>query len=258
MLLTNHTSFSPTENEITSNCASQRSSLGLTAILLDKNQVTLRPFTEYLGQQLGATLTFLEGMGKSEAELRQQLNMPHDLLVLGRPPQPLLQRWLGRRAMLPGSAPILVVRQPRWPLERILLVVRADGQDETAVSWAGRLAKTTHAAVTLLPIVPTLPAMYGPQFQQQARMDVLLVSGGQLRNLAQQLADNRIGANLHLRPGEPAWQLRWEIAETNPDLVVLAAEARKRWPDWLLSDVVLPLLSWIDRPVLVTRSSKMS
>lgn len=247
----------PPDEEFTPKPTGHESGCVVTAVQFCPDVVTLKPYAEYLAQQLSGQLTILNGIGLPEADLRQQLTRAHDLLVLGQPPRALLRRWLGRRGALPGQAPVLIARQPRWPLERILLVVRADGQDATAVNWAGRLAQTTLAAVTLLAMVPALPAMYGPQFQRQAGVDVLLApttgSGGHLRTLAQQLADNQIEATLRLRPGEPAWQLRWEMADSNPDLVVLAEEPRTRWPAWLHSELVLSLVDWIDRPLLVTR-----
>ncbi len=257
MLLAHQVSLPPPNEDFAPQMTWREPDCVVTAVQFCPDMVTLKPYAEYLAQQLNGQLIMFNGRELPEADLRQQLTREHDLLVLGQPPRALLRCWLGRRGALPDKAPMLVARQPRWPLKRILLVVRADGQDATAVTWAGRLAQATHAAVTLLAMVPALPAMYGPQFQQQAGVDVLLApttsSGGQLRTLAQHLADNQINTALHLRPGEPIWQLRWEMAENNPDLVVLAEEPRPRWPAWLHSELVLPLLDWIDRPLLVTR-----
>ncbi|MCA9933108.1 MAG: universal stress protein [Anaerolineales bacterium] len=236
----------------------------LACVQMSETLVTLLPFATYLAGSLGDTLTTYDWTGMAAADWPQRLEAltaKHELLVLGEPEPSFLARLLGRqpgcKAALQVSLPTLIVRQPRWPLERILLVVRADGRDGTAVSWAARLATASHAAVTLLAAVPSLPLMYGPHHHIRAGLDVLLTAttnaGGQLRTLARHVADCQIDGSLRLRRGEPAQQIRWEVAESNPDLIVLVADACSRWPHWLLDDLTLSLLRWIDRPVLITR-----
>jgi len=236
----------------------------LACIQMNETLVTLPPFAAYLAALLGDTLITCDWIGSAAADLPERLAAlatSHELLVLGGPQPSFLERLLGRQpgceAALQAPIPTLIVRQPRWPLERILLVVRADGRDGTAVSWAARLAKASHAAVTLLAAVPTLPLMYGPQRHARAGLDVLLTAttdaGGQIRTLARHITDCGIDGTLRLRQGEPARQIRWEVAESNPDLIVLVADACTRLPHWLLDDLALSLLHWIDRPVLITR-----
>jgi hypothetical protein len=59
-----------------------------------------------------------------------------------------------------SPASVLVVRRPRWPLRRVLLILRADVTDEAAIQWLGQLAGFVRVELFVLPIIPPLPAMY--------------------------------------------------------------------------------------------------
>jgi nucleotide-binding universal stress UspA family protein len=99
--------------------------------------------------------------------------------------------------------------------------------------------------------------MYNLGNRVQTGLDVLLSpntpSGNYLRYVAQQLKHWQIDGNLHLRQGDPEWQIRDEVAEGNYDLVVIGAEPRGRFYRRLLGELVTPLLRWIDRPLLIAR-----
>lgn len=224
----------------------------ITCIQMNATVVTLHPYTAYLAGLLGGAVTRQTWPAAPTAVLAQQLAAlpPADLLVVGEPER---QRRGARRLVRQAPASLLLARQPRWPLERILLVVRADGRDDTAVSWAGRLAHASGAHLTLLAAVPSLPPLLAAH-QRQAGLDALLTptttAGGQLRRLADLVLDAGAEGTLHLRQGEPDWQLRWEVDEGNPDLVVIAAPAAG-WRSRLADDPLWPLLRWIARPVLV-------
>ena len=74
--------------------------------------------------------------------------------------------------------------------------------------------------------------------------------------MCQQLTQWQITASLRLRQGEPEWQLRWEIAEGDYDLIVIGADPFRRWRRWLVGDLVTPMLRWVNRPLLVARPTQ--
>jgi nucleotide-binding universal stress UspA family protein len=137
------------------------------------------------------------------------------------------------------------------------LILRIEETDEAAAAWLAHLVQPGKMDVTILPLVPSLPAMYSLGNRVQTGLDVLLSpstpSGNYLRYVAQQLKHWQIDGNLHLRQGDPDRQIRDEVAEGAYDLVVIGAEPHGQFYRALLGEMVKPLLRWIDRPLLIAR-----
>ena len=223
---------------------------------------TVRAYAHYLQGLLGDCVCY-EPLISTEGLVRiKQAGANCDLVVFGEPEQSWLEMVLSGRpagqVVEQSATSLLLARQPRWPIRRILLILRIDRTDEAAVCWLGRLAKPGETAVTVLPIVPSLPAMHSVGNHIQAGLDVLLSpntpSGRQLRHIAGQITQWQIEVDLHLRQGEPDWQIRDEVAEGAYDLILIGAEPHGRLYRFLLGELVGPLLSWVDRPLLIARS----
>ena len=222
-------------------------------------------YTAYLSRLLGSSVAYLdihapsaEGWTDISAEI---VGLEPALTVWQEPvltwAQRPLRRWIMRRMInrLPGS--ILLVQQPHWPLHRLLLVVRADGHDEPAVLWAERLAAQSGAAVTIFPVVPSLPGLYQHGTRVQPPLEVLLspatFSGAYLQAYAQRLGKLGIEGNICQRVGPADWQIRSEMAQDDYDLVLIAEESTSRVLRWLFGELVTPLLGWLRRPLLLAR-----
>jgi nucleotide-binding universal stress UspA family protein len=184
-----------------------------------------------------------------------------DLAILGEPRQSLWQRfWPGlaaSRAAVQWSCSLLLARRPRWPLHRILTLVRGDDGDEAALDWTSRLAAASGAGVTLLPIIPSLPGLYNQGNQVQAPPHLLLLAhsmtGRCLRRQLRRLHQAGIDVRLASQPGVPADQIEAELCCSAPDLVVIAAETCGQLLRLWLGELVGPLLRTIDRPLLIAR-----
>ncbi len=185
----------------------------------------------------------------------------YDMVIWGEPDQTLGQRMLCgptyQRATELINSSLLVVRKPRWPLRRLLLIIQGEKTDETAVDWIVRLAQPSGARVTVLAVVPPVPVMYYGCTRMQQGLDALLttdtVLGRQMQRMAQQLVGSQVDATLQLREGAPDRQIQQEVSEGDYDLVTVAARPRSWWRRWVLGDWVSPLLSWAVRPVLVAK-----
>jgi nucleotide-binding universal stress UspA family protein len=155
------------------------------------------------------------------------------------------------------STSLLIIRRPRLPLRRLLLIVWGQETDNVAVNWVVRLARPSGAAVTVLAVVPPMPAMYSPYARMRGGLDALLttdtVLGRQMRHVARYLVDWDVEGTLRLRQGTPDGQIQCEIAEGNYDLIAVSTKPRDRWRRWLAGDQTLSLLRWADRPVLVAK-----
>lgn len=184
-----------------------------------------------------------------------------DLLLYWEPERPWWQQWFGRTPAIGvverSPASVLVVRRPRWPLRRILLILRADETDEAAIQWLGQLVGSVRVEVFMLPIVPPLPGMYcGGNIPLQA--EVVLApntfSGAQLRRLASFCAAWGIQSRLLLHASEPQQRIEWAAHVSDCDLVLLSHESHHWLYHRFLGELVRPLLRRADRPVLVARN----
>jgi nucleotide-binding universal stress UspA family protein len=187
----------------------------------------------------------------------------YDLVIFEESEKPVLKRLLcgpgGLQATHQCHSPILIARHPRLPLETILLVTRGQTIDNPAIDWGVRLARPSGAAVTVLAVQPALSGLASRALAGAGLADWLTTEtplGYQLRQIAGELVDWEIEGRLRFRDGSPAEQIRHEVGESEPDLIVIADDS----PNWLMRRVpgplIGPLLGWADRPVLVARSGK--
>jgi nucleotide-binding universal stress UspA family protein len=241
----------------------QTADLRLLSCAPNNGRATLLPYAEYLSHLLNGRLHHLVLPEHDTVTAVQRAAHRSDLVILDEPEQSFMARFcLGRpgqkfASRLPTS--VLVARQPLWPLRQLLLVLRLDGCDGTAVFWAKRLAQASGAAVTVLPLVPALPAMYASRPNGVASLLTSQTGAGQqVRQMARWLNDAQVTAVIRLRQGEPGEQIRSEVEASLYDLVLLGAEPEAWWPHWLLGNLVTPLLSWINHPVLIARPSPRS
>jgi hypothetical protein len=196
-----------------------------------------------------------------ERILKTSPHSPADLLIFRSPNPPLIKRLLLEPAeqsyiyKIPTS--MLVLREPRWPIRKILLVFHDNKSDDTALSWGIRFAKQGHASLTILPLVPSPSGAFA---NMQARHNIaeLLARdyplGTQLRSAAQQLIEWKIDGKLRLRNEPVDQQLRCEVAEGRYDLIIVGAETQNTISRWVLGQLVNPLLYWADRPLIITKS----
>jgi nucleotide-binding universal stress UspA family protein len=215
-------------------------------------------YTEYLSKLLN-----IQAKVKSNSacdDLYKIAGAAGDLLIFEEPEKPLLRRLLlgpaSCKAVREAATSILVVRQPRWPIKRLLLVTRGQEIDDAAVAWALRLAQPTQAAITVLAVQPTMSAimsqaLYGYGLAGWMMTDTPL--GRQLRWLATHFVDWRTRATLRFRPGSPGSQIRTEVAEGDYDLIIIAADSPRWWLRRIPGELVNPLLHWVDRSVLVVK-----
>lgn len=217
-------------------------------------------YSEYMAGLLGAELVHgrtLDRLSEPSGPAGKQ-----DVILLYEPAPSRWQRLLGRteaeRLAARGPASVLVVRRPRWPVDNILLIFRAEPGDEAAIEWTRTLSRATGATVTVMPILPPIPALY--TWHRDGRLDAgqLLASNtpaaARLRRLLGQFDEERIPATVHLGPGEPLWQMREEMAGHDYNLAIVGAEPAGRLHRFLVGDLLGPLLHCANCPVLVARN----
>lgn len=200
------------------------------------------------------------GIKSFDAFVSEAEHFHPDLIIFQIPTSPLVNRLLidfaVNKLVDRLTASILVVKNSRWPLQRILLAIR-DGNEpnDAAIDWVIRLAHCSHAAVTVLPLMPPVPQMYGSFIRYS--LPSLLISndplGKKMRKIAQRLTTEDVEGAFKIRDGPPLEQLRYEVLDGDTDLVVIEAEPQNHLWRWLLGEVINNLFVWFDRPLLITR-----
>lgn len=184
-----------------------------------------------------------------------------DLLVYWEPERPWWKRWLGLtpavRVADQTRASVMVVRQPRWPLRRILLILRAHETDEIAIRWLARLARPAEADVFLLPIIPPVPALYrhgSIPLQAEVLLAPNTFSGMQIRRLELLCASWNIQGTLLMHDSHPQQRMKWATAASDCDLIIISDEPYHWIHRWFLGELVRPLLrANSDRSLLLAR-----
>jgi len=204
------------------------------------------------------------GVKNFEALARAAYGITPDLIIFQIKESPLIKRMLVNFATqklidrLPAS--VIIPQNPRWSLEKILVVLPNGGPaNESAIDWAIQFARSNHIAVTVLPLVPPVPGMYGSLIQHsiQSLLTAKDPLGQKMRSIVQRFSVDDIKGTFKLREGEPLDQLRQEMLADDPDLVIIAADRHDCLLRRVAEELVSPLLAWANRPVLISNKIKM-
>ena len=221
----------------------------------------LTTYAQAMGTLLGAHVTHL-GMAYDTRPILDALAdevgcAGYHLVILEAPAGRLFPDPADCQAVDRFPTSLLIVRQPRRPLKRILLVIQGEESDNGAVDWAVRLVRPSGAAVTVLAVAPTAVTMHHDMARPEPELSAWLTPetalGRQMRRVARRLANWEIEGALHLRQGPPGWQIRQEVAERDYNLVVVAAAPDDQRLPRLGGKVIGPVLRWTDQPVLIAK-----
>jgi len=224
-----------------------------------------RNYTGYLGTSLGLSLIhFCPAMDQTDA-IRdywgQFLRGAYDLLVLGGIELTFLNQWLSelfeQKATEQAKTSLFVVREPVWPIQKVLFITQFNKNDEAAATWMARFTAACQATATILTIMPPLPTSLRQPGYVQSGLEGFLssntTSGIWLRHLCEKLQKDGIQGQICLRQGEPECEVQQELTESHYDLIVIGADPYHRPSHWMLGGLVGSLLHWTQCPVLIAR-----
>ncbi len=152
---------------------------------------------------------------------------------------------------------LLILRGLQWPLRKILLVLRDSEFDHAAIAWMGQIASKSSAAVTVLPILAPLPHLFD-RISLEHRwlihyLDNECPLGKRLQQVTQCFEKQNIQGSLHLRQGTITEQMSKEIDNGSYDLLITAADTTQSIMNRMMGELVNPLLSLSDVPVLIAK-----
>lgn len=223
------------------------------------------PFARYVGQLLDAPLSLERPRSRAEWTDKTWVKRVtgNCALTLAQPPDVTPgQRWRigspGRWLAEKSASSTLLIRKPRWPFRRLLLIMRNEKSDEGAAAWALRLARESGAEIAILPVVPSPPNF----LRVSDDLDILLTDllnsttpfGEKLRRLLSQLDMSHIRYELRLQRGTPEWQIAQALDEGDHELVIIGVEEGDWLSRWLVGEIIAPLLRWLDHPILLAKS----
>lgn len=184
-----------------------------------------------------------------------------ELVILEDSPRARRPRWIEFGPAMAfidhAAAPVLLVRQPRWPIGRILIVLLGRQEDASIVEWGLRLTRKTGAALTLTALTPPVPGMYPGLARLNQDWGTLMETntalGRSMRLARQRCRDEQARAQFRVRQGSLGWLPVSGPLGGDCDLIGIASAAQGRLRQWLEGDPLKSLLLCSQQPILITK-----
>ncbi|MBK8902470.1 MAG: universal stress protein [Anaerolineaceae bacterium] len=208
-------------------------------------------YVQQVAHFLQAKLAWQTGELNSLAEIAESSSPRYDLLLFNETGWHSLTRPYFQTAVsLPRVKPsILLIREPRWPLQRLLLILRGEATDKATIDWGLKLTKHNNCMVTLLVVRPPSEA----QKDQFGLLKANTIAGRHLRTALHQFVTHQINGVLKVSHGSPEYIIQQEVAGTAYDLIVLGSEPECRLFYWRLDSLLEPLLQWTKQSILIAK-----
>jgi len=211
----------------------------------------------------GVPVTIHQRTGRMAGEvILHAQTAPYDLVVIGsRGRRGVVRLLLGSVALhVTEHAPasVLVVKGRPRDLERFLICSSAGPASEHTVRFAGRLARSLGASMTLLHVMSQLPlALDAAPEDLEAPAEELIRRGSRegahLSQMLNLLAAERVPARAVVRHGLVLDEIIAESREGKYDLLVTGAHVTPGLNARLVDDLSAEILLAANRPVLVVR-----
>lgn len=224
--------------------------LHLAILLLGRSDSSIIAYGINLAKNLLADEVHIEIMRKGMRAASLNSKSDYDLVIIGDTHVGSLReraRITGTRGrLLCTKKSILLVRNPLWPIERILCILRGHESDLDTVRWVTRLTQLCHSQVEVLVTAPQAPLMYAGLPGMQVSLDEMLrantLHGGYLRRALDYLANWAINPTLRILHGFSPMQMEADIRPLEADLVAISSSETPLWrrinPDDLLDRLI--------------------
>lgn len=201
--------------------------------------------------------------GDPIAEIVKRTEESHyDLVVIGAVrKEPRGAFWMSSKSykiIKEIKPPVLSVAGKSGTVKRILICSGGKSYIDTAVALAGSLAKGIGASVSLLHVLPDLPAIYAGLPRMAVSSEALLNSGSELgmnlRHEKETLEALGVSTNVVLRQGPVLEEILREIHSGDFDLVVTGSALSRNLRSYVLGDISREIVNRTSCAVLVMRT----
>lgn len=156
------------------------------------------------------------------------------------------------------TPPVMIVTGSICPPKRILVCSGGKPYIENAIQLTGQIARGLGAAVSILHVLPELPAIYGQLGRFHEDAEALLKSnselGVNLRHARELLQQMNVEAAVRIRFGPVIEEILRDIRENSYELVVTGSAQHPTLSTYVLGDVTREIVNHANCAVLVVRS----
>ena len=211
----------------------------------------------------GVHTELISKSGNPTAEIiRQTEQVAYDLVVIGavrKDTRGLF--WMSSKSykiVKEIEPPVLIVTGSCAAPKRVLICTGGKHYINNGLQLVGQIVRVLDAKVSLLHVMPQLPALYAHLPQLRETPETLLNSPSQLgRNLREaktSLEALGVAAEVRLREGSVLPQILSEIEEGGYDLTVTGSALSRSLRTYMLGDISREIVNRADCAVLVVRS----
>ncbi len=211
--------------------------------------------------QFGISPSTLVGIGSPFDQFISQVQRTgYDLVVIGYRKRGVLEKALigcvAAQVAHEATTSVLVVRQGRPDIRKLLLGIGGDGFTTEIAEWGARIAAAVGAQVTLLHVGLAPPLMYGGLAEVQETLTELLETSTPaaraLRQAAATMESAGIPAEIKIAYGVTERELLRTAQEGDYDMLILgSAWAQPSIKRLMLKNITRDVLLKTQRPVLV-------
>jgi nucleotide-binding universal stress UspA family protein len=201
--------------------------------------------------------------GNPTAEIvRQTEQVPYDLVVIGAVRKATRGRfWMSSisyKIVKEIQPPVLIVSGSCTAPKRILICTGGKHYINEGLQLVGQLARVLEAKVSLLHVMPQLPALYARLPQRKETPETLLHSPSQLgqnmREAKASLEALGVAVEVRLREGSVLPEILSEIEQGGYDLTVTGSALSRSLRTYVLGDISREIVNRAGCAVLVVRS----
>ncbi|HSE97505.1 MAG TPA: universal stress protein [Blastocatellia bacterium] len=252
---------------IASACEAETTLLGITEKSGEEDAVfdSLRMGQGVLKEQ-GISAELITKAGDPVGEIVKRAEETHyDLVVIGAVRKGTRGAFLmsakAYRIIKAVSPPVLIVIGNRPALKRVLICSGGEKYIDAAVEFAGAVARSAGASVTLFHVMADPPAVFSDLIKMEEDINLLLHSNSDLgRNLRREKeALERMGVDseVRLRHGLVLSEVFKEIRRGDYDLVVTGSSpAHGTLRTYIMGNITREIVNRADCPVLVVRGGE--
>jgi nucleotide-binding universal stress UspA family protein len=248
-------------------CHADTTLLGITEKNSDEEVAfeALKQGSKLLKESSVSAELILKSGEPGEEIVRRTEETKYDLVVIGASKKGTRGAYLlsakAYKIIKAVEPPVLVVIGQRVALKQILICSGGEKYIDTAVRFAGEMAKNTGAKITLFHVMAEPPADFGDLIKMEEDVNLLLHSnlelGQNLRNEKELLEKLGVESRVRLRHGLVLSEILKEIKRDQYDLVVTGSSpASGNLRSYILGNITREIVNRSECPVLVVRGEQ--
>jgi len=250
-------------------CSAEVTLLGIVEHPSDESDLgeALRRGAQLLRDE-GVQVEIVTGKGRPIEQIKQRtLGENYDLVVVGAVRKTSSPFALSTKAyhIIKGiGPPVLVMIGKRFELRRILFCAGGQPSMDRTIELTAAIARSSHAAVTLLHVLAAPPLIYADLLERQiSGVDKLLASNFSLARILRHekaaFEKLKVPVEVKLRSGDVADELLREARSGGFDLIVAgSALTGGAIRTYVMGDVTAAIMDGADCAVLVVRNATHS